>query len=176
VLEELEAAGKRQVRVLNKIDLLPANIREGLRDDGTTVHVSSKTGAGIDRLLRLGSDDLALIGELHAPAVLEDHHAVRRVELGDDTARGDGRMAGERGDGRRRRGGLRRRLGLADARLAGGPRAARHEDDRRQETCGCSSLLLHCIFSLLGIRRRLTRSRGGWVGAWWVPFVAPRVS
>ena len=49
VLEELEAAGKRQVRVLNKIDLLPANIREGLRDDGTTVHVSSK--AGIDRLL-----------------------------------------------------------------------------------------------------------------------------
>jgi len=51
VLEELEAAGKRQVRVLNKIDLLPANIREGLRDDGTTVHVSSKTGAGIDRLL-----------------------------------------------------------------------------------------------------------------------------
>jgi len=51
VLEELDAAGKRQIRVLNKIDLLPANIREGLRDDGTTVHVSSKTGAGIDRLL-----------------------------------------------------------------------------------------------------------------------------
>ncbi len=35
---------------MNKVDLLPAAIREGLRDDAGTVHVSSKTGAGIDRL------------------------------------------------------------------------------------------------------------------------------
>ncbi|HTC93484.1 MAG TPA: GTPase HflX [Terriglobales bacterium] len=51
VLEELEAGNKPQIRVLNKTDLLPATIREGLRDDAGTVHVSSKTGAGIDRLL-----------------------------------------------------------------------------------------------------------------------------
>ncbi len=51
VLGELEAANKPQIRVLNKIDLLPENIREALRDDGQTVHVSSKTGAGIERLL-----------------------------------------------------------------------------------------------------------------------------
>ncbi len=51
VLEELEAGNKPQIRVLNKVDLLPAAIREGLRDDAGTVHVSSKTGAGIDRLL-----------------------------------------------------------------------------------------------------------------------------
>src|SRR5260370_17101750 len=51
VLEELDAAGKRQIRVLNKIDLLPANIREGLRDDGGTGHVSSKTGAGLGPLV-----------------------------------------------------------------------------------------------------------------------------
>jgi GTP-binding protein HflX len=51
VLEELEAANKPQIRVLNKIDLLSEDIRAGLRDDSQTVHVSSKTGAGIERLL-----------------------------------------------------------------------------------------------------------------------------
>jgi GTP-binding protein HflX len=52
VLEELEAANKPQIRVLNKIDLLPEGVREGLRDDGQTVHVSSRNGAGIERLLK----------------------------------------------------------------------------------------------------------------------------
>src|SRR5262249_9644799 len=53
VLEELEAGDKPQIKVLNKVDLLPANVRDGLRDSGGTVYVSAKTGAGIDRLLEL---------------------------------------------------------------------------------------------------------------------------
>ena len=52
VLEELEAGNKPQIKVLNKVDLLPASIRDGLRDGNQTVHVSAKTGAGIDHLLQ----------------------------------------------------------------------------------------------------------------------------
>ena len=51
VLKELEADKKPRLRVMNKIDLLPAKQRESLRDDEQTVHVSAVKGAGLSTLL-----------------------------------------------------------------------------------------------------------------------------
>lgn len=51
VLEELEAAGKPRLRVRNKIDLLSPGEREALRDHPGTVHVSARSGAGLETLL-----------------------------------------------------------------------------------------------------------------------------
>ena len=51
VLKELEADKKPRLRVMNKIDLLAAAQRDGLRDDRTTVHVSAVKGIGISTLL-----------------------------------------------------------------------------------------------------------------------------
>jgi GTP-binding protein HflX len=51
VLRELEAQAKPRLRVVNKIDLLPASQRDSLEDDATTVHVSAVKGIGISGLL-----------------------------------------------------------------------------------------------------------------------------
>jgi GTP-binding protein HflX len=51
VLKELEADKKPRLRVMNKIDLMPAKQRESLRDDDQTVHVSAAKGAGMSTLL-----------------------------------------------------------------------------------------------------------------------------
>ncbi len=51
VLKELEADKKPRLRVMNKIDLLPAKQRESLRDDDQTVHVSAMKGIGLTTLL-----------------------------------------------------------------------------------------------------------------------------
>ena len=51
VLKELEAEKKPRLRVLNKIDLLPAARRDGLRDDASTVHISAAKGIGLGSLL-----------------------------------------------------------------------------------------------------------------------------
>jgi GTPase len=51
VLKELEADKKPRLRVMNKIDLLPAKQRESLRDDEQTVHVSAAKGIGLSTLL-----------------------------------------------------------------------------------------------------------------------------
>jgi GTP-binding protein HflX len=56
VLKELEADKKPRLRVMNKIDLLPPNQRESLRDadlrdDDRTVHVSATKGIGLSTLL-----------------------------------------------------------------------------------------------------------------------------
>jgi GTP-binding protein HflX len=51
VLKELEVEGKPRLRVMNKIDLLPAGQRDGLRDDAHTVHVSAVKGSGMSTLL-----------------------------------------------------------------------------------------------------------------------------
>jgi GTPase len=51
VLLELEAQSKPRLRVLNKIDLLPAARRDALQDDAQTVHVSAVKGSGISSLL-----------------------------------------------------------------------------------------------------------------------------
>jgi GTP-binding protein HflX len=51
VLKELDAAAKPRLRVMNKIDLLPARQRDSLRDDEKTVHVSAAKGAGMSSLL-----------------------------------------------------------------------------------------------------------------------------
>lgn len=51
VLKELEADSKPRLRVLNKIDLLPALQRESLRDDDSVVHVSAAKDIGIGTLL-----------------------------------------------------------------------------------------------------------------------------
>lgn len=51
VLKELEAEKKPRLRVMNKIDLLPAKQRESLRDDEQTVHVSAAKGIGLSTLL-----------------------------------------------------------------------------------------------------------------------------
>jgi GTP-binding protein HflX len=51
VLGELDVLAKPRLRVVNKIDLLPAAERDALLDDEKTVHVSAVTGAGINALL-----------------------------------------------------------------------------------------------------------------------------
>jgi GTP-binding protein HflX len=51
VLRELDVHSKQRLRVMNKIDLLPASCRDALRDDATTVHVSAVKGSGISALL-----------------------------------------------------------------------------------------------------------------------------
>jgi len=51
VLKELEADKKPRLRVMNKIDLLPAKQRESLRDDEQSVHVSAASGIGLGTLL-----------------------------------------------------------------------------------------------------------------------------
>ena len=51
VLRELEAQNKPRLRVMNKIDLLPAGRREALMDDARTVHVSAVKRIGISTLL-----------------------------------------------------------------------------------------------------------------------------
>jgi GTPase len=58
VLEELEVSHTPQIRVLNKIDLLPPLAREGLRDDAATIHVSARSGAGIAQLLEAVDESL----------------------------------------------------------------------------------------------------------------------
>jgi GTP-binding protein HflX len=51
VLKELDSEKKPRIRVMNKIDLLPANRRDALRDDSHTVHVSATKGIGLTTLL-----------------------------------------------------------------------------------------------------------------------------
>ena len=51
VLQELESDKKPRLRVLNKLDLLPASEREHLRDDARSVHVSALRGLGLSTLL-----------------------------------------------------------------------------------------------------------------------------
>jgi GTP-binding protein HflX len=51
VLRELNAQHKPRLRVVNKIDLLPAEQRDVLLDDARSVHVSAVTGSGISALL-----------------------------------------------------------------------------------------------------------------------------
>jgi GTPase len=51
VLKELEAESKPRLRVMNKIDLLPAAQRESLRDDEATIYISAAKGTGLSSLL-----------------------------------------------------------------------------------------------------------------------------
>jgi len=51
VLKELAAQDKLRLRVLNKIDLLPAERRDALRDDAQVIHVSAAKGIGLCTLL-----------------------------------------------------------------------------------------------------------------------------
>jgi GTPase len=51
VLKELEADKKPRLRVMNKVDLLPAGRRDALADDEHTVHVSAMKGMGLTTLL-----------------------------------------------------------------------------------------------------------------------------
>jgi len=51
VLAELEVKDKPQLRVVNKIDLLPQEQREALRDDAKAVHISAARGYGLATLL-----------------------------------------------------------------------------------------------------------------------------
>jgi GTP-binding protein HflX len=66
VLRELEAHTKPRLRVINKIDLLPAREREALVNDAQTVHVSAVKGTGLPALLEqidaaLDLDPLAVV-------------------------------------------------------------------------------------------------------------------
>jgi GTP-binding protein HflX len=66
VLKELEADGKPRLRVMNKIDLLPAAQRDALRDDVSTVPISAAKGAGLTSLLdridqRLEEDQISRV-------------------------------------------------------------------------------------------------------------------
>jgi GTP-binding protein HflX len=51
VLKELEVDSKPRLRVMNKIDLLPASQRDALRDGANIVHLSAAKGIGISTLL-----------------------------------------------------------------------------------------------------------------------------
>jgi GTP-binding protein HflX len=51
VLRELEVGDKKQIQVVNKIDLVPPTERGKFRDDDKSVHVSAIKGTGLDALL-----------------------------------------------------------------------------------------------------------------------------
>src|SRR5512146_3270098 len=51
VLRELEVGDKKQIHVMNKIDLLEPEKRKSLIDDEATVHVSAAKGIGLNELL-----------------------------------------------------------------------------------------------------------------------------
>ena len=51
VLRELGAEGKPRLHVINKVDLLPVQERELLRENANTVHVSALKGIGLSSLL-----------------------------------------------------------------------------------------------------------------------------
>jgi GTP-binding protein HflX len=51
VLQELDVAAKPRLRVMNKIDLLPATQRDALLDDPGTVYISAAKGIGMTTLL-----------------------------------------------------------------------------------------------------------------------------
>ncbi|GMV94905.1 MAG: GTPase HflX [Candidatus Hydrogenedentota bacterium] len=61
VLDEIGVEDKPMIRVFNKTDIAdPAHVREQLRGPGTTVAVSAKSGEGLNDLLRLVQETLAL--------------------------------------------------------------------------------------------------------------------
>jgi GTPase len=51
VLKELEVKDTPQIRVMNKVDLLPESQRKSLASDDATVYVSAAKGIALDRLL-----------------------------------------------------------------------------------------------------------------------------
>jgi GTP-binding protein HflX len=51
VLKELEADKKPRLRIMNKIDLMPAGRRDALLDGGQVVHISAAKGIGLTTLL-----------------------------------------------------------------------------------------------------------------------------
>ena len=84
VLKELEADKKPRLRVINKVDLLPASRRDALRDDSEMVHVSAAKGIGLGTLLeridqRLQQDPLSRI---HIRVPQKDGKMLARLEAG----------------------------------------------------------------------------------------------
>lgn len=67
VLDELGALGKPAIQVLNKIDLLTAEVRENLRQ-GSSIAVSARDGDGMEELL--AAVDQALVADPVVDAVL----------------------------------------------------------------------------------------------------------
>ncbi len=59
VLKELEADKKPRLRVMNKIDLMPAEQRESLRGDASTVYISAAKDIGMSTLLEKIDEMLA---------------------------------------------------------------------------------------------------------------------
>jgi len=52
VLEELEVKGTPQIRVMNKVDLLPEMQRRSLASNSTTVYISAARKLGLEELLK----------------------------------------------------------------------------------------------------------------------------
>ncbi len=52
VLKELDAEGKPRLRLMNKMDLLPAAERASLHNDETAIYISAAKGTGLDALLQ----------------------------------------------------------------------------------------------------------------------------
>ena len=71
-------AGARRIRVLNKVDLVPGAVARVERTDGSSVHLSARTGEGIDLLrqailevagARTGGESMFLARERHLQAL-----------------------------------------------------------------------------------------------------------
>lgn len=84
VLKELEADKKPRIRVVNKIDLLPAARRDSLLDDQDAVHVSAIKGTGLTTLLE--RVDTALPGDpvsrIHLRVPQKEGKALAMLEAG----------------------------------------------------------------------------------------------
>lgn len=96
VLRELEVADKKQILVMNKIDLVAAAEREGFSDEDGKVHVSATKGIGLEALLeaidRAVQDDPVRHVKLKIPqadgkalATLEGHARILEREYGDES-------------------------------------------------------------------------------------------
>jgi len=95
VLQDLGAEQKPRLRVMNKIDLLPAAQRDALRDDVRTVHISATKAIGmttlLDRIDQMLAEDALSRVRLRVPqaegktlALLEGHARIysRRYQDG----------------------------------------------------------------------------------------------
>jgi GTPase len=82
VLKELEVKDTPQIRVMNKVDLLPESQRKSLVSDDATVYVSAAKGIALDRLLQAidARQDIDALRSLHIRVPQSEGKLLAQIE------------------------------------------------------------------------------------------------